>query len=643
MSEQSRKSCASLRPLLLTEPEQKQLAEWNETTVAYPQDTCVPQLVGAQAAAMPNAVALAAGGEVVTYRELDSRANQLAHHLRCLGSGPETLVALCLERSLALVVGALGVLKSGAAYVPLDPAYPSERLSFMLNDSQAPVLVTQHRVAGRLPAGRWRVVDLHVEMRQIARNPVHPPEVELKAGHLAYVIYTSGSTGRPKGVQITHDSLLNLVFWHRRAFAVTSSDRATLQASPGFDASVWELWPYLTTGASIHLPDEAIRSDAESLRDWLVREGITITFLPTAMAERIMTLAWPTRTALRVLLTGAETLHHHPSPNLPFVLVNNYGPTECTVVATSGAVPSSEQTDGRPTIGRPIANTQIYMLDEHLRQVPVGVTGEIYIGGKGLARGYLSQTELTDERFIRNPFSSMPANRLYKTGDLARYLADGQIEFMGRSDDQIKIRGYRIEPNEIITLLNRHPAVQASQVVAENNPGERRLVAYIVPAASSQPTRAELRDFLRGLVPEYMIPAVFVLLESLPWTANGKVDRDMLPVPNASNILRDEPCAAARTLVEKRIAGILANLLALEQVGVNDNFFLLGGHSLLGTQVIARVRDTFGVELSLRSLFEAPTVAELSTEVERLLLAKVEAMSEEEAQRMLNVVAPAAR
>ena len=637
LSEQWRKCSLSPELAVLAEAEQEQVAAWNGTTQAYPQDSCVPQLVAEQAAAMPDALALAAGREVITYGELESRSNQLAHHLRSLDARPETLVALCMERSIALVVGALGILKSGAAYLPLDPTHPSERLAFMLDDSRVPVLVTRQHLAGRLPVGRWRVVDLELNMLEIACNPVDPPKCNLETENLAYVIYTSGSTGQPKGVEINHDSLLNLVFWHRRAFEVTPSDRATLQASPGFDASVWELWPYLTAGASVHLPDEAIRADAESLRDWLLAERITITFVPTAMAERLLTLPWPTHAALRVMLTGAETLHHYPSPSLPFVVVNNYGPTECTVVSTSGAVPSREHAHGRPSIGRPIGNTQIYILDGQLRQVQLGVPGELYIGGKGLARGYLSQPDLTDEKFIRNPLSSRPGSRLYKTGDLGRYLPDGQIEFMGRIDDQIKIRGYRIEPNEIVSSLNRHPAVRASQVLAwEDNPGEKRLVAYIVPALGSRLTRAGLRDFLRPLLPEYMLPAVFVLLESLPLTPNGKVDRGMLPAPTASNILRDEAFTPPRTVIEERVAGILAKLLALEQVGAHDNFFLLGGHSLLGIQLIARVRDAFGVELSLRRLFEAPTIAELSAEVEQLLFAKPEAMSEEEVQQMLS-------
>jgi amino acid adenylation domain-containing protein len=616
----------------------------NDIAQAYPQDTCVPRLVALQAAATPDAVAVCAG-EVMTYRDLDRQANRLAHHLRSLGAGPETLVALCLERSPALVVSALAVLKTGAAYLPLDPTFPSERLVFMLNDSRSPILVAPQKLARRLPAGRWRLVDLDREAEQIARCPVEPPETDLKLGNLAYVIYTSGSTGRPKGVEIIHDSLLNLVSWHRRAFAVTSSDRATLQASPGFDASVWELWPYLTEGASVHLPDDAICADAEALRDWLVAERITITFLPTAMAERIMALTWPAHTALRVLLTGGETLHRYPPPGVPFVVANNYGPTECTVVASSGTVPVRENANGhptgRPTIGRPIANTQIYILDEHLKQVAVGAPGELHIAGRGVGRRYLGQTELSDEKFIPNPFSSVSGSRLYKTGDLACYLPDGQIQFIGRTDDQIKIRGYRIEPSEIVAALNRHPTLKASVVIAhEDSPGERRLVAYVVPAPGRQPTCAALREFLGAVLPDYMVPAVFVLMEGLPLTPSGKVDRDMLPVPNGSNVLRDESYSPARTVLEKRIASILTNLLNLDEVGVHDNFFLLGGHSLLATQAITRLRATFGVELSLHTLFEAPTVAELSAEVERLLFLQLHAMSEEEAQQRLKTLAP---
>jgi non-ribosomal peptide synthetase component F len=331
----------------VTPAEYALLASWNDTTEIYPDDACVPQLVSAQAAAKPGAMALAENGEVVTYRELDSRANQLAQYLRSLGAGPGTLVALCLERSSQLLVGALGVLKSGAAYVPLDPTYPTERLAFMLNDSQVPTLLTHRHVSRALPSGRWQILDLDLDADRIAGYPADPPKGDFNLDGLAYVIYTSGSTGQPKGVQITHSSLLNLVFWHRRAFMVTPEDRATLLASPGFDASVWEVWPYLTAGASLHLPGESIRNDAEKLCDWLVAQRITVSFIPTAMAEVIMALEWPTQIALRVLLTGADTLHHYPSPRLPFKLVNNYGPTECTVVPRRAPCPQM----GSPQIG----------------------------------------------------------------------------------------------------------------------------------------------------------------------------------------------------------------------------------------------------------------------------------------------------
>ena len=703
----------------------------------YPREASVPQLVAAQAVATPEAVALVAQAgaarSVLTYQALDTWANQVAHRLRALGMGPDILVGLCLERSAALVVGALGILKAGGAYVPLDPAYPPERLAFMLHDAQTPVLVTQQRLAERLPAGPWQVVALDADGPLSGdRRPAPCPRFEpgrlvpcghaspsgserglawpkatrrpgtraadaarsgatgdraatglspVTPAHLAYVIYTSGSTGQPKGVQITHDSLLNLVFWHRRAFAVTAADRATQLASPSFDATVWELWPYLTAGASVYLPDEETRSTPARLRDWLVAEGITISFLPTALAERVMALEWPPQTALRILLTGADVLHHYPSPDLPFVVVNNYGPTECTVVATSGPVPPTAPATGAtpprarsvgeaharapascpagtraadaarsgpsgrahgsgperpPSIGRPIANTEVYILDDHLQPVPTGVPGELHIGGVGLARGYLNRPELTAETFIPHPFSAEPGARLYKTGDRACFLPDGQIAFLGRIDDQIKIRGYRIEPHEIVAALNRHPAVQMSVVVArEDTPGERRLVAYVVPAPGAQPVAGALRAFLGTQLPDYMLPTAFVWLEALPLTPNGKVDRAALPAPDAADTAREGAVVAPRTPVEQRVAEIVAGLLGLEQIGVDDNFFLLGVHSLLGAQVIARVADTFGVDLQLHAVFDAPTVAGLAIEIERLMLAKLEAMSEDEAQRLL--------
>ncbi len=589
----------------------------------------VPQLVSLQAVASPEALAVVAGKVTLTYQELEAQANQLARHLRGLGVGPEVRVGLCLDRSGLMVVGALGILKAGGAYLPLDPVYPPERLAFMLMDAQAPVVVTRQGLAERLPAGGWHVVSLDADGPEIERHSSEPLPGGVTPEDLAYVIYTSGSTGQPKGVEITHGSLLNLILWHQKTFEVTPADRATQQASPGFDASVWELWPYLTAGASVHLPDEVTRIAPELLRDWLLTQRITISFVPTPMAERLLVLEWPSKTPLRALLTGGDTLHHYPPHDLPFLLVNNYGPTECTVVATSGPVLPDARQDA-PPIGRAIANTQVYILDEELRQVSPGTPGELCIGGLGLARGYLKRPDLTSEKFVPNPFNGGGSSRLYRTGDRARHLPDGQIAFMGRIDELIKIRGFRIEPNEIITALARHPGVETSVVVArEDAPHEKRLVAYIVPKLESEVSDTELRDFLRERLPEYMVPTAFVRLESLPLTPNGKVDRATLPPPNGAHTGRDTAFVASRSPVEERLSEILARLMSLEQVGVNDNFFMLGGHSLLGTQVIARVRDVFRVELPLRTLFDSPTIADLSREIERLILAKLQGTNEE--------------
>ncbi len=573
-----------------------------------PLNALVPQLVAAQAAAVPDALAVMQGKLSLTYRELDQRANQLAHFLQSLGVGPDVVVGLYLDRSLAVIVGALAILKAGGAYLPLDPSYPSE-------DPEGRLAVTQSS---------------------------DPPFARARGENLAYVIYTSGSTGEPKGVEITHGALLNLVSWHQRAFRITPDDRASQVSALGFDAAVWELWPYLTGGASVHLPDSVAMNDPEAVRDWLISQKISICFLATPLAERVMTLEWPKKARLRVLLTGADTLHHYPPRKLPFQLVNNYGPTECTVLATSGTVLPNEHPDRLPSIGSPIDNVQVHILNEGMRQAPIGESGEIYIGGAGLARGYRNQPDLTAERFVPDPFSSEPGARLFRTGDLGRYLPDGQIAFLGRVDEQVKIRGFRIEPAEIVKVLDEHPAVQASTVVArEVEPGDKRLVAYFVPAAKAQPMHTELRNFIAARVPEYMVPATFVKLETLPLNPSGKVDRAALPAPNAENTLRDSSFVAPRTPIEERLAAMLALLLDLDRVGVEDNFFLLGGHSLLGTQLIARVRDAFAVELSLRTLFDAPTVSKLSAQIEALLLAKLEAMSEEEAQLLANGTEPA--
>jgi amino acid adenylation domain-containing protein len=602
----------------------------------FPFDRCVPQLISQQAKENPGHMALGGGSMRLTYGELDDRANQLAHHLKELGVAANTAVAVCVRRSPLAALAALAVMKGGAAYLPIDPNYPRERLSFILTDSGAPIVLSDSTVAGSLPEGNWRL--LLLDRDDLAgRTPDALEATEVCPDHLAYVIYTSGSTGTPKGVEITHANLLNLVSWHQKTFAVTAEDRATQFASFGFDAAVWELWPYLTAGAAVHITPEEVRSSPELLRDWLIDQEITITFVPTALAERLIMLDWPANTKLRFLLTGADTLHHYPRPGLPFALINNYGPTEATVVATSGRVaPEKGNPPQRPPIGRPIDGTEIYIVDESLIPVPRGEVGELCIGGAGVARGYVNSPELTARKFVQNRFATQPGARFYRTGDLARYLPDGQIEYVGRMDNLIKIRGYRVEPNEIITILDTHPAVQASAVIERGDTNNQRLLAYIVVNhAQALPTVTELRDLLRSRLPDYMIPAVFVVVPDLPLTPNGKLDREALPRPDASNILPDENYLSPRTVLEGKISALVANLLGVPRVGVNDNLFLIGGHSLFGTQLIARIRDNFGVELPLRSVFESPTAALLAQEIERLMVDRIGSMTEAEIQRVL--------
>jgi amino acid adenylation domain-containing protein len=562
----------------------------------------------------------------LTYAELDRRANQFAHYLRGFGVGPEMLVALCIERSPEMVTAALGVLKAGGAYLPLDPASPTERLDQTLRDAGIAVLVTGANLDARLTTGSFRMVNLHTDAAEIARCPVEAPAVEITPENLAYVIYTSGSTGQPKGVEVTHGNLSNLLTWHLRAFEVTAADRASHQASLGFDAAVWEVWPYLAAGASVYFPEENIRSHPAALRDWLLDQKVTITFLATPLAESMMLLDWPHEADLRILLTGADTLHRRPSARLPFVLVNNYGPTECTVVATSGVVAPAESNNRPPSIGRAIDNTQVFVLDEQGKPVSAGNSGELYLGGAGVARGYRNRPEVTAQKFVTRRLGPEPEARLYRTGDLVRELPNGELEFLGRIDEQIKIRGYRIEPSEIVSALDASPDVDASAVMAaEDGPGEKRLIAYVALADGAKTTAGELQALLRKQLPDYMIPATFVRIDSLPVTSNGKVDWAALPLPLNGNVLTDEGHVAPRNIVEQKLAAIIAPLLHVERVSVYDNFFFRGGHSLLGTQLLTKISETFGVELSLLNLFEHPTLAEMSEQIEHLIYAKLEA------------------
>jgi amino acid adenylation domain-containing protein len=619
------------------EVEMQQIAALNAATARdYPRGRLVHHLFAAQSTATPDALAVAAGDGSLSYSELDQRANRLAHRLQALGVGRDTLVGLCLERSAALVTGALGILKSGGAYVALDPSYPAERLAFMLHDAQAPVLVTSSSHAARLRTGSARVIMLDDPANGLNWESPAAPRQTGDPSDLAYVIYTSGSTGAPKGVMVEHRSLLNLVFWHRRAFTLAATDRATQVASPAFDAAVWELWPYLTVGASIHVPSEEIRADARKLLDWLLAQRITVSFLPTALAEGMVSSDWPADAALRVLLTGGDALHRQPPEDLPFAFVNNYGPTEGTVVSTSGLVTPGPSGRIAPSIGRPIDNVSVFIVNADLRLCPIGEPGELLIGGDLLARGYLRRPDLTAEKFIPNPFGGNAGGRLYRTGDLVRYRPTGEIEFLGRLDQQVKIRGYRIETGEIAATLDAHPEVRSSVVVArEDAPGEKRLVAYLVPANGTRPGADEMRAHLARRLPDYMLPAALVWLDELPVTANGKVDRAALPVPDRANTAgRSEPDDEAKTELEAVIAAMICELLHLDRVRRDENFFVLGGHSLLGAQLVARVRDRFGVEMALRSLFEHPTVSGMAGEVERLLVLQLEAMSDEEAAQL---------
>lgn len=593
-------------------------------------------MVAGVAATAPDFIALSAGGMQRTYRELVAAADRWAVELASLGVGPDVPVAICLDRSFAQIEAALGVLRAGGAYLPLDPAWPAERILNVLEDARVPVVIAAAERAAAL-SGRWTVLaadPARLQPTGDAAPLARPARAKVGADNLAYVIYTSGSTGTPKGVEITHGNLLSLVAWHRDAFQVVARDRASHVAGLGFDAAVWEIWPYLTCGASIALANDEIRTSPERLRQWLIDERISIAFVSTPLAEPLIASPWPADTALRILLTGGDTLHAWPEAGLPFALVNNYGPTECAVVATSGTVGPRDAEAKVPTIGKPIPGTQIHILDERLRPVPTGEIGEIFIGGRGVGRGYRHQPAMTAEKFIPDPFRrGDPGARLYRTGDLGCRLANGQIGFHGRADDQLKLRGYRIEPDEISTALNRHPAIAQSFVVARANGRDKQLVAYVVMAGEAGPTTPELRDFLALTLPDYMVPAVFVRLRSLPLTTSGKIDRTALPAPTAANTLPGTPYRAPETAVEQRLAGILAELLAVERIGGDDNFFLLGGHSLLGTQVVMRAREAFGVDLSLRDLFETQTVTKLAAVIEGRLVEHVAAMSDEEALR----------
>ncbi|HJX29719.1 MAG TPA: amino acid adenylation domain-containing protein, partial [Thermoanaerobaculia bacterium] len=591
--------------------------EWNDTARTRSSSPLVHELVAAQARLRPEATAVVSEQGRLSYRNLVERAHRLAHRLRSLGVGPEVRVAVCLERSPERVIAALGVLAAGGSFVSLDPGYPPERLAFLLTDSRSSVLLTGTRIREALPDTGAVVLCLDADPDPVAGGDAAPPESGVTPANPAYVIYTSGSTGWPKGIEVPHAGLLNLVNWHVETYGVTPDDRAAQVASPAFDASVWELWPYLAAGAELHIPDETTRLSAPATLRWWTEAGITLTFLPTPLAEAVLEEPAPPDLALRALLIGGDRLHRAPGPEWPFRLVNHYGPAECSVVTTAAEVSPDPGSAGvAPPIGRAIDGARVHVLDRAGEPVPVGVPGELHIGGAGLARGYLERPDLTAAAFLPDNMDGVPGARLYRTGDRVRWRPDGQLDFLGRLDHQVKVRGVRIELGEIEAVLSGHPGVREAIVVArETRPGHVSLAACVV-ADEPAPVAGELRVFLQEQLPEAMVPASFLFIDALPLTPNGKVDRQALAllVPDVGD--EEVPFVLPRDPVEEILAGIWSDLLQRERIGIHDDFFALGGHSLLATRVISQVHDAFGTEIPLRSLFEAPTVAGFAAMVE---------------------------
>ncbi|MFP2912261.1 amino acid adenylation domain-containing protein, partial [Pyxidicoccus sp. 3LFB2] len=615
-------------PLLPHAERQQVLVEWNTLQLHFPHQGTLHGRFEAQAQRTPDAVALSFEGTHLTYRELNSRANQLASWLRANGAGPESRVGLFLERSVELIVGLLGILKAGAAYVPMDPVYPRERLAFMLADSAAPILLTQEPLLSQLPPHSARVLCLDTQWQELSGLPTEDAGSGASEDNLAYVIYTSGSTGQPKGSLIPHAHVLRLFSATEHWYGFGPRDVWTLFHSSAFDFSVWEIWGALLHGGRLVVVPYYVSRSPEAFYALLNQEAVTVlNQTPSAFRQLIQheqSLPSPLPLGLRYVIFGGEALdfrslqpwfalHGDSQPRL----VNMYGITETTVHVTYRPLSAKDASGGTASVvGVPIPDLQAFILDSSLEPVPVGVPGELYIGGRGLARGYLGRQELTAERFIPHPFSTTPGARLYKTGDRARFCADGQIDYLGRTDFQVKLRGFRIELGEIEAVLEQQPGIRQSLVLArEDRAGDKRLVAYVVPVTGQTVDIAALRQGLKAKLPEYMVPSAFVTLEALPLTSNGKVDRKALPAPDASASAAST-YEAPRTPTEQRLAALWTEVLGVERVGVADSFFELGGHSLLATQLVSRIRSTFQVELPLRALFEAPTLSALATRLE---------------------------
>ena len=640
---------------VLTQSERRQVLEqWNRTRADYPADKCIHELFEDQVERTPDDVAVQLGETELTYRELNARANRLARHLQKLGVGPEVLVGVCLERSTEMMVGLLAVLKAGGAYVPLDPSYPKQRLAFILKDTGVPVILTTQHLLQTLPDHQAMAVRLDTDWRAIAEESDKNPQGGATADSPAYVIYTSGSTGVPKGVVGLHRGAINRFKWMWETYPFETGEACCQKTSLNFLDSLWEFFgPTLRGVRLVIIPDEHVK-DPHLLVETLAENCITRVVVVPSLLRVILDSRADLQGALSRLkywvtsgeALPAELLERFRQQMPGSLLLNLYGMSEASADSTYYDSSNGESVASVP-IGRPIFNTQVYLLNAYLKPVPVGVPGDLYIGGVGLARGYLRRPDLTAERFIPNPFGDQPGARIYRTGDLARFLPDGQIEVIGRADHQVKIRGFRVELGEVEAALSEHESVKQCVVVArEEVPGDRRLVAYIVAQDPSVYDNGELRDYLKGALPAYMLPAAFVQLEALPLTPSGKIDRLALPAPGQAGREWEASFVAPRSPVEEVLAEIWAEILRVDRVGAHDDFFELGGHSLLATQVVSRVYETFQTRLALRKVFEEPTVAGLAAvlldsgdqkRIERTaeLLLKVAQLSDEEAEHLL--------
>jgi amino acid adenylation domain-containing protein/non-ribosomal peptide synthase protein (TIGR01720 family) len=605
-------------PLLTPAEKHQLLIEWNDTQTNWTQNLCIHQLIELQAQKTPDAIAIVFEQQQLTYQELNQRSNQIAHYLQKLGVKPDVLVGICVERSLEMVVGLLAILKAGGAYVPLDPDYPTQRLAFMLEDAQVPILLTQKSLISYLPKHHAQVICLDTDWQQIfsyesTKNPYSP----LQNTNLAYVIYTSGSTGQPKGAMNTHEGICNRLLWMQDTYKLTAADRVLQKTPFSFDVSVWEFfWP-LITGACLVIAQPGGHRDSSYLVKLIQQQQITtLHFVPSMLQVFLNEVGLEQCHHLKRVICSGEALAFELQTKffarLPKVELHNlYGPTEAAIDVTFWQCQQHTPEKVVP-IGRPIANTQIYILDQQLQPVPIGVPGELHIGGLGLARGYLNRPQLTKEKFIPNPFSNQPGARLYKTGDLARYRSDGNIEYLGRIDHQVKIRGFRIELQEIEAVLASYPEVQKTVVVVrEDEPGNKRLIAYIVPVKESTVSTSKLRQFVKQKLPNYMVPSFFVVLDTLPLTPNGKLDRRSLPIPDNSRPDIEETFVAAQNAVETKLTQIWSEVLGVKQVGIYDNFFALGGDSILSIQVVARANQQ-GLQLTPKLIFQHQTIAELA-------------------------------